>query len=556
MRPDDAPARAGDQGSARDMTGLRRRVEHFLRTTTIRREIRIVALIALTVCIVHGLRLGQDTNWDQRNYHYYAVHALLEGRLTQDVGPAQSQTWLNPAGSLLAYALMAHASPRVATAVLSALSAVPLVMVFALSVFSLAAPARRQWGLRLAVGVMACVGAFTAPMFLSEIGTTFNDTISSALVLAALAVLLADGFSRRAYVWAGVFLGIAVGLKLTNGFYAVGWAAAVIAVERRRFLRPLVLGAGTALLAYVPVGGLWNVYLWQQFGNPLFPIYNHIFRSPFYRLDAMQDERFRPKGFVEALGYFWQWPAGGHPTSELFFVDIRFTLVPLLLALALVAWGLRRRFPAAGPAAAAPALFDPRARRLLVTFFLASFALWLFVFAIQRYAMALEMLAPLVLMLLLSLALRRRALVLALSAVLMVAIARTTVSPGWGRVPFTADWFEVKLPDELKRGDALFVMLSDEPTAYVIPALPASDVFVRIEGNMPIPPDTGLGQVIAGKLAAHRGDLWTLAPAGYALAGSAAALAAYGLRAAPQDCLVIATKMGDLESCRLARAGG
>ncbi|MDQ0511636.1 glycosyltransferase 87 family protein [Ancylobacter amanitiformis] len=527
-----------------------------LTNTPIRREVWVVALIAVVVCVVHGLRLGQDTNWDQRNYHYYGVYALLHGRLALDVAAAQMQSWFNPAGSLLPYFLITQTSPRLATAALSALSALPLVTVFGLAVVSLGREARRRRSLRLAVGLLACVGAFKAPMFLSEIGTTFNDNASAGLVLAALLVLLADRFSRRAYVLAGVLLGVVVGLKLTNAFYVIGWVAAIMAVERRRFLVPLVLAGGAAVLTYLPVGGLWNAYLWKQFGNPLFPIYNNIFQSPLYPPSAMQDERFKPKGLGEALSYFWQWPAGMHPTSELYFVDLRFTLVPIVLLLALAVVAFRREASQARGAGSAEALFDPRAVILLPTFFVVSFTLWLFMFGIQRYVVALEQLAPLVLMLLLSVIMRRHVLLLLCSALMVVAIARVNVSPDWGRVPFGDDWYEVRLPDEIGQENTLFVMLSGGPIAYVIPFFPASDTFVRIEGNLPVEPGSGLGGIVRAKLDAHAGPLRTLAPDDHPAERSADTLASYGLRADPQDCVPILTRMGRLLSCTLVRTGG
>jgi hypothetical protein len=43
-----------------------------------------------------AVALGQDTNWDLRNYHLYNGYAALTGRLDRDIAPAQIQTYLNP----------------------------------------------------------------------------------------------------------------------------------------------------------------------------------------------------------------------------------------------------------------------------------------------------------------------------------------------------------------------------------------------------------------------------------------------------------------------------
>ena len=62
------------------------------------REVAIaVALMTLGGCI--SLALGQDANWDLKNYHIYIPYAFMHGRLGLDVAPAQMaqmQTYLNP----------------------------------------------------------------------------------------------------------------------------------------------------------------------------------------------------------------------------------------------------------------------------------------------------------------------------------------------------------------------------------------------------------------------------------------------------------------------------
>ncbi|MBB3769650.1 hypothetical protein FHS55_000236 [Angulomicrobium tetraedrale] len=505
----------------------------------------------MVACVAVGLRYGQDANWDLRNYHYYGAYAFLHGRLRVDVAPSQLQTWFNPLQSLPTYFLLSYVPPRIAASVLSALSAFPIVLVVLIAGYGLTPQQRVDTLLRRGVAGLAGIGAFVSPMFLSELGTTFSDTLGSALLLAAILAVLAGRFAARAHFIAGLFLGLALALKLTSVFFVVAWVAAVVVVERRRFFRPVVLAGLGAALTYVPLGGVWSAYMFHKFGNPLFPLYNNVFKSAFYEPIAMSDSRFRPNGIADALRYFWEWPAGLHPSAEVGFADMRFTL--LLILMPLVAAVLIDRRMARGPAE--EGIFDPRARAFLLTFCIVSFLIWLPLFGIQRYVVALEQLAPLVVIILLSCLLRRRAVLLGASGLAILWIALSTVPANWERVPFTADWFEVKVPDALRQENTMFIMLSVEATAYVIPFLPPSDVFVRIEGNMPITPETGLGRVIAGKLGAHGGEVRTLAPSGYEQTQSEARLAAYGLRLDPGDCVDITSKFGELVSCRLVRVG-
>lgn len=518
-----------------------------------RYEIYVVIVFASALCVGLGLKFGQDANWDQLNYHYYAVYALLNGRLGVDIAPAQMQTWFNPLSSLLQYFLITLTPPRFATTGLALLAAIPIVLIYQLTCASLGGSTRSSTSTRLAIASAATIGAFSSPMFLSEIGTTFSDVFGATLILVALIIVIARAYSPFAYLLGGLFIGAAVGLKLTNALYMVGWLIAIGLTDGRRALRPLFLSCIGAFIAYIPTGGIWNIYIFMKFGNPLFPAYNNIFKSNLYHHMSMTDERFKPNGILDALLYFWEWPLGMHPTAEVAFRDVRFTL---LLAAALIAIGTyiltppkRRRRDGTLQAN----FFDARHRQFLLAFFCASFVPWLLMFGIQRYAVTLEMLGPLVLFLLLSLVIRRHRALLIASLTCLAAIIFFADRADWGRVAFSRTWFDAQIPDALKKDDTLFVMLSDEPIAYVVPLLPATNRFVRIEGNMPISPETGLGRQIRDTLTTYDGNVRSLDISGKFEKNSSHLLSKFGLALNFDDCADLVTKMGRLRSCQLIR---
>jgi hypothetical protein len=517
-------------------------------------EIIGVCLVALAGCIVFSLSRGQDINWDLRNYHYYASYALLNGRLDIDVAPSQLQTWLNPLPSLISYALINGLEPRAASVVLAVLSSVSIVLMYVMTILSLTDDGRANTTLRYVLAALVGVGAFSSPMFLSEVGATFTDVLGGTFVLGGICLLLGHKFSTRGYFLGGLCLGIAVGIKLTNGFYVIGWVVALVVVERMKFVVPVVMSGIGAMLTYLPVGGAWAGYVAMKTGNPFFPAYNDIFRSALYLPIAMVDDRFRPNGVYGALRYLVEWPAGTHPSAEVGFSDVRFTLL-VVLALATLLSG---RF--AFSESVAPkdhgdprAVFSRKTVIYLTVFFAVSFAVWIRQFGIQRYAVALEQIAPLLVVMMLSLlAASTRAMLIGAMVCVLLVVAGTR-SANWGRVKLSQDWFSVRVPSELSAGNTLFVMLGGEPTSYVVPFMPRSDIFVRVEGNMPISPDSGLGQRIVGKIAAHGGDIRTLALASHSLDASAQRLASFGLTVDPADCRDIVSKIDTLRSCLLLR---
>jgi hypothetical protein len=136
----------------------------------------------------------------------------------------------------------------------------------------------------------------------------------------------------------------------------------------------------------------------------------------------------------------------------------------------------------------------------------------------------------------------------------LVLIVATTQADDWGRAPFTKDWYAFAAPAPLLRNGTMFVMLSDEAMAYVIPDLPASDSLIRIEGNMPLDPAVGLGKIALARIAVHRGRSGRWRRRIYPLEQSKQRLASFNLAALWDNCLFIGTKAGKLRSCPLTRS--
>jgi hypothetical protein len=72
---------------------------------------RLVWLAPLAAGLA-ALALGQDANWDLRNYHFYVPFAFLHGRMDLDVAVAHVATYYNPMLHLPFYWAVVHLPPR------------------------------------------------------------------------------------------------------------------------------------------------------------------------------------------------------------------------------------------------------------------------------------------------------------------------------------------------------------------------------------------------------------------------------------------------------------
>lgn len=454
-------------------------------------------LAALVVALAALAYKGQDRNWDLRNYHLYNPSALLDGRYAEDIAVAQMQSWHNPAMDVPFAAMVRAGWPGLVVSLWLTLPAF-LAMLFALRTIDIAWPGERSLG-RTALGaVVAATGASVLP----SVGTTFNDAITAAGALAALWWIV-DSVGRRG-VWAtwlpaGLMAGLAAGFKLTGSIYCVGLGVAAIACGHLREMpaRTLATLAGGALGALLSAGP-WALMLWNLYGNPTFPYFNQIFKSPDALPLPYNDPTFIPHG-IDALLVPFHLLLNSARFSESKLADPRVLLG--LVALALLVRDAWRRH-ASGDVARVRVAF-------VAVFVVATFASWIALYGIYRYLFGVEILCSLLAVVA---AYRwwpvrwpRWALLVPLAIVLAA-----THRPRWGRHDsFTTPMVDVRFPP--LPADAMIVTSTTHPVAHAVPYLPRSVPAIAL-ANRFMAPDrcTRLQALAEARVRAHSGPLFLL----------------------------------------------
>jgi Glycosyltransferase family 87 len=499
-------------------------------TANQKKELLVVTVLSVAFGVYRAVHLGQDTNWDWQNYHDYGVLALFHGRGAIDVAPAGIQTFLNPLAYIPFYFLRHFLPPAFGGAVVGAIQALNLPVVWVL--LTRLIPDLSRFAMAAAM-VISASGAMT----LSEVGTSFADSLTAIPLLIGIVLLLRGGARRRrAVLIAGVFVGAAVGLKLTNAVFAVG-GLAIILCGARPLRCAAWFGLG-GLLGALLTGGAWSIYLWQEFHNPVFPFSNAIFHSadgPSWNVPRIDPNRAR--GFLDALSYPFRWVIGWNRTAEVKFRDARFAVVVVLAAVAICVAARRRRW------------ILPRCETELCIFFAVSFLLWMLMFATQRYVIVLEILCGPVIAILVY----RTAPAVGrdvVTAALAIALA-LSVKPGdWGHRPWANAFNRILLPEGLQSPATYFLV--DKPVAYAVRSFPAASRFYQLaDRDLPILTGTLFDQRIRGGLARPLpGGTWVMLIRGHPMPIDL--LGRYDLEIDDaRPCLTLAGAGPDLEFCPL-----
>jgi len=478
---------------------------------------RLILFLIPLATGLYALCLGQDTNWDLQNYHFYNPFAYLTDRMGHDIAVSFSVTYYNPVLHIPFYYAVTSLPPKSVgflLGVFQGLNTLPLYGIVRQAMDFKNNRKANWFCLSIALMGMLCSN------FLSDIGSSFVDNFLSIPLLTGVWLLLKFRERLNASLragWpvaatAGALTGAAFGLKLPFGLYAVGICATFLGLAmpfRRRFILAFIFGLGV-LAGLALTNGFWMLEMWERFQNPIFPHFNQYFKSPWADASCHCDDNFIPKNFSMWLFFPFWFTADPLLVGELPFRDLRFPLLYLLSAALLIKWvyGRFNRLQAELPATGRDYEQIP-ATAFIAIFMLVSFALWMKVFSIYRYLIICEMLAPLSMALGLKTLMPngRRWMQATVACFLLLII---TLQPtDWGRRPWAADYFGVHLPALSEPDNKIILLTGYEPMAYMIPFFPQQVRFLRIQRYFEIFPNE-TDHLMHSIVDAHNGKLFTI----------------------------------------------
>jgi hypothetical protein len=523
-----------------------------------------LGFVYMLICALFGclsMLLGPDNNWDLRYYHLYAPYAYMHHRYRYDVGPAQYGSYFNPIADFLFYGLISsplNHAPRVVAFIMGTVHGVNAALVLAIARHVI-----RPTGCTARSALVAAAWAIgvTGAGFISLLGTTTNDLIASIPVLASLLVALRL-FERRHkcataaetawdFVGPGLLLGLAIGLKYTSAIYVPGLSllAAWAAWERRTVLGLTVFIAAAAA-GFVLLAGHHMATLWSDFGNPFFPLFNQVFRSPWWEPMSIRDDRFVASGPWRLLLFPFSWAhLQSYVVAEPTFRDARAALAYGTVAAAMLCWIFDRvrHEGARRPTQVELIGFGP-----LIAFLAVSFTCWALIFGIYRYGVAMEMLTGVaVVSALIRVIPPGQWRLAAVTAVLLGALA-STVYPDWGRLPYADRYVSVEVPTLAPHSVVLIATWN--PAAFFIPFAEPTARYVGINNNYLDLSQHNLLTAEVDRVMREKGhDKFILSVGPFDAAALDMIAGHFGLALAQSPCLPVRTNLEgyDLALCRL-----
>lgn len=499
--------------------------------------------------------LGKEVMWDTFDYHFYAGFSAWHDRFGHDYFAAGAQSYLNPYVYAPFYALVRTDLPALLVAsVLAIVQSGILWLTYELTI-AISPPENSR--VRIMVGACAVALALANPILLDQLGTSYADILTAEVVLAAwlLLVQAVRTPSAARMICAGLLLGAASALKLTNSLHALSACVLLLFLPTTWRVRArLSLGFFAALaVSFVVVVLPWAIQLQHHFGNPFFPLFNNIFRSPQFPTAPVTDSRFVPGSLAQGLlrPFAMALPAA-YVDDEFPSPDLRYALLLILALVALVQWAWRRlrRRPQSSDSEA------PGATRGLVALasaFLVDWILWLRITGNGRYFLAMACVAGILCVVLTwrIFSARSRVLAIVLTSVFAVQVVQLAFGTGYRTsVPWDGGpWYEVSVPAALQRTPNLYFILGEQSQSFLAPYFAKGSGFVNPDGDYVVGAGGANGAHVEALIREYAGHIRVGVMAGEFvlsppkelpdLAHANDTLAQFGLRVDTTDCSTV-----------------
>jgi hypothetical protein len=459
-----------------------------------------VYLACVVLALSSNYILGKDMAWDTLNYHLYAGFSALNDRFGQDYFAAGPLSYFNPFAYIPFYAMVHAGLPAlVICSVFAVMHSIILWLTFELGVAVCPSKDDRT---RVFAGGCAVGLAFMNPILMQEIGSCFADITTGELALGGC-VLLAGAvrvprISR--VICAGLILGAASSLKLSNALTAVSAFAMLIMLPLRwrdRLRHGLLYGVSLGV-GFAVVAAPWSYRIVKVFGNPMFPMFNNIFRSPEFPTEPMTHYRFIPESLGDAL---WRPFAMINPVRmvhvELSSPDPRYAILIVLGALLVLRWGWVRLGQASLGSANPQPSDSTRVLMALGCSLGLDWVLWLHASGNSRYFLTMSCVAAAVIVGMLFRLFESRPKVRNYILAIIFVTQSVQLYMGaeyrWNGAPWGGPWFDVSVPEKLKVEPDLYLTLGAQSNSFLAPFLAKDSGLINISGGYTMDPDGANG---------------------------------------------------------------
>lgn len=270
-------------------------------------DLSLVLGCAFIVLFGFLMSVYPDNAFDTYNYHLVAQSPKFTNYFTEHFAKGYFQVWGFRFGDRLFYYFRLLLGYRLGTTLNVVVLVISYIQIYEILTyiekqFSCAS----EFAVRILCNKMLWAGML---VFLHDavlmIGVYYVDILAVPIGLEVMRILFLDKEENHSLIDVGYFAllnGIWIAFKLTNVCYVIPCVLIYIIIHRKSFT---IKTWGTAIgLGLFPFG-LYLIYNFICTGNPIFPYYNKLFHSAYFREANFKDGRWGGTSLSEKLTWIF-----------------------------------------------------------------------------------------------------------------------------------------------------------------------------------------------------------------------------------------------------------
>lgn len=278
-------------------------------------SINIEVFLGIFFIVLYGLAMSvyPDNTYDTYNYHLIAQNPKFTNYFVEDFGYGNFQVWGFRLADRLFYYFRYVLGFRYGTILNILVAIISFIQLYSLiSDFTINWESSRLVCLKMPFlrGIWTLIILFPLDAILM-FGTYYVDILALPIAIEIVRILMNEyskSHTSENIMYFALLNGIFLAMKLTNIVYVIPCVIIYLVEHYKTFKIRNWLGA---VLCGIYPSAVYLLFNWSCTGNPIFPYYNTIFKSPYYPLHNFKDLRWGGNTFIEKL--FWIYFAAFKP---------------------------------------------------------------------------------------------------------------------------------------------------------------------------------------------------------------------------------------------------
>lgn len=237
-----------------------------------------------------------DESWDIVNYHFIGGERAIRGYPYIE-GDFFYLMYSNPVGDMLTTIFRQALGHRLGTIINL------FILIWIAAVLN---KILREVIPGISLRAFLCLALLSFEGLAYQVSNYWIDLLAIPLILEIFyVVVFVKTKAARDFFYISLLMGLAVALKLTNLYFVLPAAVALIyqALSTGRGLKSSAATFAVGFLLFLVPLLPYHLYIYSLTGNPVFPHYNWLFQSDLAPLEKKSDLTLGPAGLVESL--FW-----------------------------------------------------------------------------------------------------------------------------------------------------------------------------------------------------------------------------------------------------------